>query len=77
MWFNIRILYQANIILEEVARQRSTCSCSPDTEVIHKMFKVEYFVNELEIVAENSDLVSGEHDTQRVGTTKIEVQFFS
>ena len=61
------------MILEEVARQRSTCSCSPDIEVFQKMFKVEYLVNELEIVAEYSDFVSGEHDTRGGGTTKLDV----
>ena len=41
------------------------------------MSTAEYLVNELEIVAENSDFVTGEHDIRGGGTTKIEVQFFS
>ena len=64
------------MILEEVARKSSPRSCS-DTEVFRKMFNLEYLVNELEIVAENSDFVSGKHDTGGGGTTKIDVQQFS
>ena len=65
------------MILKELARQRSKCSFSPDTEVFQKMFNLEYLVNELEIVAENSDSVLEEHDTRGGGTTKIDVQLFS
>ena len=40
------------------------------------MFKPEYLVNELEIVAENPDIVTGEHDTRGGGTKKLAAQLF-
>ena len=66
----IRILYQENMRLEEMARQSRPTSGSPDTDVLHILFKLEYLENEDVHLVENSDFVSGENKTRRCGTTK-------
>ena len=66
----IRILYQQNMRLEEVARQSLPMTGSPDTEVFRIIFKLEYLENEEVHLVENSDFVSGENKTRRGGTTK-------
>ena len=60
--------------LEEAARQSRSFSGAPDTEVFRKIFELEYLANELEFLGENSDFVSGEHDTRRGGRTKPAVE---
>ena len=45
-------------------------SGSPDTVVFRKIFMLEYLENEEVHLVENSDFVSGEHETRRDGTTK-------
>ena len=56
--------------LEEMARQSRPTSGSPDTDVLHILFKLEYLENGEEHLVENSDFLSGEHETQSGGTTE-------
>ena len=58
------------MILEEVALQNRSLSGAPDAEVFREIFLLEYLADEREFLGENSDFVSGEHDTPRGGTTK-------
>ena len=62
------------MIHEEVARQNRPLSGAPDKEVFRKIFGLEYHANEREFLGENSDFVSGEHDTRRGGTSKPAVE---
>ena len=62
------------MVHEKVARQSRPLSGAPDTEVFRKIFGLEYLANKREFLGENSDFVSGEHDTRRGGTTKSAVE---
>ena len=56
--------------LEEMARQSRPMSGSPDREVFRIIFKLEYLENEEVHLDENSDFVSGKHETRVGGTTE-------
>ena len=73
----MKILYQENMTIEEVARRDPPSCGSPDTEVFGKKFEREYLDNQQNYVAENSNFVSGEHDLRGGGTTSPAVGRFS
>ena len=53
-----------------MAQQSLPMSGSPDTKVFRIIFMLEYLENEEVHLVENSDFVSGKHETRRGGTTK-------
>ena len=60
-----------------MARQSRPMSGSPDTEVFRIIFKLGYLENEEEHLVENSDFVSGEHETQSGGTIESADEWIS
>ena len=64
-------------MFEEVARQSRPLSVTPDTEILLKIFRIEYDVNQKKFLAEISDFVSGEHDNRGGGTTMPAAECYS
>ena len=69
-------MYEEDIILAEMARQRKRPCFSPDKLFSLINSKQEYFVNE-NFLAENSIDLSEAHDTGGGGTTKPAAELFS
>ena len=73
----MRILYQENMTIEEVARRDPPSCGSPDTDDFRNKFEWEYLDNQLLCLAENENSVSGEHGNRRGGTTRPLVERYS
>ena len=75
VWLITRKLYQNDMTMLEVAR-RDTPSSGSDTGYIRKKFEWEYLEKQQICHAENSNVVSGQHDYGRGGTTRPPVERF-
>ena len=65
----IQILYQEDMNLEEGARREPSSSCAPEKYDFRKNLESVYLERQHICLADNSNLVSGEHDHGRGDTT--------
>ena len=61
------IFCQMFVLIHEIFRQSKQFSW---WRVFLKIFMLEYFLNEMEVLAEIGDFVSGEHGSVRCGSSK-------